>query len=68
MATHHLTRTKSALLAADRRKLEKAQALIAEVMLQITAADQPGTEACRQWTRLADALQHVRSALGPGLV
>ena len=66
-----MTRTKSALMAANRKKLEKAQALITEVMLlvQITAgADQPGTEAFRQWARLMDAQQHLRSALAPGLV
>ncbi len=71
MATHHLILRKSALLAADRRKLEKAQALITEVMLVVqlnAGADQPGTEASRQWARLADSLQHLRSAIAPGVV
>jgi hypothetical protein len=73
MATNHLKKSCNIkLLAPDRRKLEKAMALINEVLAERfprgLSKELMGPEGFRKWERLHDAQGAVGSALGPGLV
>jgi len=54
------------LTAADRRKLEKAMALVAEVITErfgAASANQMGSDGLRVWQRITSAQQALSSSL-----